>query len=172
MPIKIFKDICSGKNFDRPAYKEMILELKDGDILFINSLDRLGRNYGEIQQEWAKITKEKGVNIRVLDMPILNTGENKDSLQTLVSDIVLQILAFVAENERTNIRARQAAGIACAKQKGVKFGRPRVVLPEGFLEAVEQYKKGVINMKDVLVKYRISRSTFYRKVTNDRAAID
>jgi len=164
----IYKDICSGKDFERPAYKKMVEELEEGDVLYISSLDRLGRNYTEIQDEWAKITKEKKAEIRVIDMPILNTGENKDMLQTLISDIVLQILAFVAENERKNIRARQAEGIACAKRNGVKFGRPRTVLPEDFQELVRLYKSGEMSMEEVLVKCGISRSTYYRKISGCR----
>ena len=164
----IYKDICNGKDFERPAYKKMMEELAEGDVLYISSLDRLGRNYTEIQEEWSRITKEKKAGIRVLDMPILDTGDDKDVLQMLISDIVLQILAFVAENERKNIRARQAEGIAVAKKNGVRFGRPQTVLPKDFQDMVRAYKNGDISMKEVLVKCGISRSTYYRKISGCR----
>lgn len=120
----IFLDKQSGKDFNRPQYKKLLRKLKKGDLLYVKSIDRLGRNYEEIQQQWRLLTKEKGVDIVVLDMPLLDTRRGKDLMGTFLSDIVLQVLSFVAENERTNIRQRQAEGIAAAKAKGVKFGRP------------------------------------------------
>ena len=125
----IFLDKQSGKDFNRPQYKKLLRKLKKGDSLYVKSIDRLGRNYEEIQQQWRLLTKEKGVDIVVLDMPLLDTRRGKDLMGTFLSDIVLQILSFVAENERTNIRQRQAEGIAAAKAKGVKFGRPPKPLP-------------------------------------------
>ena len=130
----IFLDKQSGKDFNRPQYKKLLRKLKKGDLLYVKSIDRLGRNYEEIQQQWRLLTKEKGVDIVVLDMPLLDTRRGKDLIGTFLSDIVLQVLSFVAEKERTNIRQRQAEGIAAAKAKGVKFGRPLKPLPHNFHE--------------------------------------
>ena len=126
----IFMDKQSGKDFDRPQYKKLIRRLKPDDLLYVKSIDRLGRNYKEIQDQWRVLTKEKGVDIVVLDMPILDTRRGKDLMGTFLSDIVLQVLSFVAESERSSIRQRQAEGIAAAKAKGVRFGRPAKPLPE------------------------------------------
>lgn len=123
----IFVDKQSGKDFNRPHYRKMLRKLKRGDLLYIKSIDRLGRNYEEIQEQWRFLTKEKGVDLYVIDMPLLDTRWGKDLVGTFVSDIVLQVLSFVAENERTNIRQRQAEGIAAAKAKGVRFGRPHAL---------------------------------------------
>lgn len=131
----IFLDKLSGKNFDRPQYKRLIRKLKKDDLLYIKSIDRLGRNYEEILHQWRYMTKEKKIDIVVLDMPLLDTRRGKDLMGTFLSDIVLQILSYVAENERVNIRQRQAEGIAAAKKRGVKFGRPISPVPENF-EAV------------------------------------
>ena len=130
----IFVDKQSGKDFNRPHYRKMLRKLKRGDLLYIKSIDRLGRNYEEIQEQWRFLTKEKGVDLYVIDMPLLDTRWGKDLVGTFVSDIVLQVLSFVAENERTNIRQRQAEGIAAAKAKGVRFGRPPRSLPYNFHE--------------------------------------
>ena len=130
----IYIDKQSGKDFNRPQYKKMLRKLKKDDLLYIKSIDRLGRNYEEILQQWRVLTKEKGIDIVVLDMPLLDTRRGKDLMGTFLSDIVLQVLSFVAENERTNIRQRQAEGIAAAKAKGIKFGRPPLPLPENFYE--------------------------------------
>ena len=119
----LFIDKQSGKDFERPQYKKMVRKLKKDDLLYIKSIDRLGRNYSEILEQWRILTKEKGIDIVVLDMPLLDTRRGKDLMGTFLSDIVLQVLSFVAENERTNIRQRQAEGIAAAKAKGVRFGR-------------------------------------------------
>ena len=125
IPIKnIYMDKQSGKDFNRPNYKRLIKKLRNGDILYIKSIDRLGRNYEEIQNQWRIITKEIGADVVVLDMPLLDTRRDKNLLGTFISDIVLQLLSFVAENERINIRQRQTEGIAAAKKRGVKFGRP------------------------------------------------
>ena len=131
----IFFDRQSGKDFDRPQYKKLLRKLKKDDVLYIKSIDRLGRNYQEVQNQWRVLTKEKGVDIVVIDMPLLDTRRGKDLVGTFLSDIVLQVLSFVAENERTTIRQRQAEGIAAAKLRGVRFGRPQVVLPENFADA-------------------------------------
>lgn len=136
----IFMDKQSGKDFDRPAYKRLLRKLKKDDLLCIKSIDRLGRNYEEIQNQWRVLTKDKGVDIVVLDMPLLDTRRGKDLVGTFLSDIVLQVLSFVAENERVNIRQRQAEGIAAAKARGVRFGRPPKPLPEGFHHAYQRWK--------------------------------
>ncbi|MBQ7922996.1 MAG: recombinase family protein [Clostridia bacterium] len=140
----IFLDKQSGKDFARPQYRKLLRKLKKDDLLFIKSIDRLGRNYEEIQQQWRMLTKEKGIDIVVLDMPLLDTRRGKDLMGTFLSDIVLQVLSFVAENERTNIRQRQAEGIAAAKIRGVKFGRPPKPLPDGFQSAFRRWKCGEI----------------------------
>lgn len=140
----IFLDKQSGKDFDRPQYRKLLRKLKRDDLLYIKSIDRLGRNYEEILQQWRLLTKDKGIDIVVLDMPLLDTRRGKDLMGTFLSDIVLQVLSFVAENERTNIRQRQAEGIAAAKARGVKFGRPPKPLPEGFHDAYQRWKRGEI----------------------------
>ena len=136
----IFLDKQSGKDFNRPQYKKLLRKLKKDDLLYIKSIDRLGRNYEEIQNQWRVLTKEKGIDIVVLDMPLLDTRRGKDLMGTFLSDIVLQVLSFVAENERTNIRQRQAEGIAAAKAKGVKFGRPPLPLPDNFYEVHKAWR--------------------------------
>ena len=128
----IFMDKQSGKNFERPQYQKMVCRLQKDDLIYIKSIDRLGRNYGEILEQWRILTKERGVDIVVLDMPLLDTRRGKDLMGTFLSDIVLQVLSFVAENERENIRKRQAEGIAAAKARGIRFGRPPRPLPANF----------------------------------------
>ena len=140
----IYLDKQSGKDFNRPQYKKLLRKLKKDDLLYIKSIDRLGRNYEEILEQWRLLTKEKGVDIVVLDMPLLDTRRGKDLMGTFLSDIVLQVLSFVAENERTTIRQRQAEGIAAAKAKGVKFGRPPKPLPENFHNTYQRWKQGEI----------------------------
>ena len=135
----IYMDKQSGKDFDRPQYKRLVKKLREGDILFIKSIDRLGRNYEEILHQWRIITKEKRTDIVVLDMPLLDTRRDKNLLGTFISDIVLQLLSFVSENERINIRQRQAEGIAAAKKRGVKFARPIKEMPEDFAEIIEKW---------------------------------
>lgn len=135
----IFCDKQSGKDFDRPAYLALLDKVQPGDIIMFKSVDRLGRNYEEIQTQWRFITKEKEVDIKVLDMPLLDTTVGKDFLGTFVSDLVLQILSFAAEQERSFIRQRQSEGIAAAKAKGVKFGRPKKPLPTNFEKLYERY---------------------------------
>ena len=137
----IFMDKQSGKDFNRPQYRKLLRKLKKDDLLYIKSIDRLGRNYEEILQQWRYLTKDKGIDIVVLDMPLLDTRRGKDLMGTFLSDIVLQVLSFVAENERTNIRQRQAEGIAAAKARGVRFGRPEKEIPDDFEEIVAAWEQ-------------------------------
>ncbi len=160
---KLFIDKLSGKDFNRPGYKKLLKKLKKGDTLYILSIDRLGRNYEEIQKQWRLLTKDIGIDICVLDMPLLDTRNGKDLMGTFIADLTLQILSFVAQNERESIKKRQAEGIAAAKQKGVKFGRPENPLPKDFENAVKKYEAGYITIEDALFKCNMSRSTFYRR---------
>lgn len=159
----IYYDYQSGKNFDRPGYKKMLKKLKTGDVLIIKSIDRLGRNYEEIQRQWRLLTKEKGVDIVVLDMPLLDTRRGKDLMGTFLSDIVLQVLSFVAENERTSIRQRQAEGIAAAKAKGVQFGRPPTPLPANFAEVHKAWRSRKMTLKQAANACEMPVGTFYGK---------
>jgi len=161
----IFIDKQSGKNFDRPAYKTLTSKLKNNDLLYIKSIDRLGRNYEEIQNQWRILTKEKGIDIIVIDMPLLDTRLNKDLMGTFIADLVLQILSFVAQNERDNIRQRQTEGIAAAKTKGIKFGRPNKPLPSNFAELVKNWNNNQLCKSEILKKCCMSESTFYRRKT-------
>lgn len=136
----VYMDKLSGKDFERPQYKRMVRRMKEDDLLYVKSIDRLGRNYSEIIEQWRILTKEKKVDIVVLDMPLLDTRRGKDLMGTFLSDIVLQVLSFVAENERSNIKQRQAEGIAAAKIKGVRFGRPPIPLPDEFYMVYERWK--------------------------------
>ncbi|MCO7122545.1 recombinase family protein [Ihubacter massiliensis] len=156
----IFMDKQSGKDFERPQYEKMLRRLKKDDLLYIKSIDRLGRNYSEILEQWRILTKKKRVDIVVLDMPLLDTRRGKDLMGTFLSDIVLQILSFVAENERHNIRQRQAEGIAAAKARGVKFGRPPQALPENFHQIYQQWKKGIITCSAAAKACGMPISTF------------
>jgi len=159
----IYLDKQSGKDFNRPQYKKMLRKMKKDDLLYIKSIDRLGRNYEEIQQQWRLLTKEKGIDIVVLDMPLLDTRRGKDLMGTFLSDIVLQVLSFVAENERTNIKQRQAEGIAAAKAKGIRFGRPPSPLPENFHEVYQQWKSGKITGLAAAKACNLPMSTFRYK---------
>lgn len=159
----VFRDKQSGKDFERPQYKRMLKVLKSGDTLYILSIDRLGRNYGEIQNQWRILTKKIGIDICVLDMPLLDTRQGKDLMGTFIADLVLQILSFAAQNERENIKKRQADGIAAAKTRGVKFGRPDISAPYDFADIVNRWEKGTITLKKVLKICGMSRSTFYRR---------
>lgn len=168
----IFMDKQSGKDFDRPAYKRLLRKLKKDDLLYIKSIDRLGRNYLEIQEQWRAITKDKGVDIVVLDMPLLDTRRGKDLVGTFLADIVLQVLSFVAENERVNIRQRQAEGIAAAKARGVRFGRPPRPLPENFHSAYQRWKSGKITGTAAAQECGMPLSTFrYRAEIYEKSAI-
>lgn len=160
---KIFIDKQSGKDFDRPAYKRLIRRLKQGDVLYIKSIDRLGRNYKEIIEQWRLLTKEKGIDVVVIDMPLLDTRRGKDLMGTFLSDIVLQVLSFVAENERCSIRQRQAEGIKAAKVRGVKFGRPLIPVPDNFFEIHKQWREKNITLKEAAKACNMAVGTFYSK---------
>lgn len=159
----IYVDKQSGKDFNRPQYKKMLRKLKKDDLLYIKSIDRLGRNYEEILQQWRILTKEKGVDIVVLDMPLLDTRRGKDLMGTFLSDIVLQVLSFVAENERTNIKQRHAEGIAAAKAQGIKFGRPPLPLPDNFYEVHKAWRSNKITLKQAAEACNMPVGTFYGK---------
>lgn len=159
----IFMDKMSGKDFQRPQYQAMLKKLRSGDQLYITSIDRLGRNYEEILEQWRIITKEKRVDIIVLDMPLLDTRRDKNLLGTFIADLVLQVLSFAAQNERENIRSRQAQGIAAAKQRGVRFGREVKPLPDNFLENCALWRNGRISGLEAARRCRMPQSTFYRK---------
>ena len=159
----IYVDKQSGKDFNRPQYKKMLRKLKKDDLLYIKSIDRLGRNYEEILQQWRILTKEKGVDIVVLDMPLLDTRRGKDLMGTFLSDIVLQVLSFVAENERTNIKQRQAEGIAAAKAQGIKFGRPPLPLPDNFYEIHKAWRSKKITLKQAAEACNMPVGAFYGK---------
>lgn len=165
-PRNIFTDKKSGKDFNRPAFTKMLQTLHAGDLPYITSIDRLGRNYGEILEQWRTLTKHIGVDICVIDMPMLDTRTGKDLMGTFIADLVLQILSFVAENERENIRSRQAQGIKAAQERGVKFGRPEIALPHDFSEIVKAWKEHQISFSEVLARCGMSQSTFYRKLHN------
>jgi DNA invertase Pin-like site-specific DNA recombinase len=157
----IFMDKQSGKDFERPQYKKMVEKLKKDDLLYIKSIDRLGRNYEEILEQWRILTKDKGIDIVVLDMPLLDTRRGKYLMGTFLSDIVLQVLSFVAENERANIRQRQAEGIAAAKARGVRFGRAPLPLPENFHVVYQMWQEGKLSGVNAAKECGMSKSTFY-----------
>ena len=159
----IFMDKQSGKDFNRPQYKRLVRKLKKDDLLYIKSIDRLGRNYAEILEQWRLLTQTKGADIVVLDMPLLDTRRGKDLMGTFLSDIVLQVLSFVAENERTNIRQRQAEGIAAAKARGVKFGRPPRPLPHNFYDVHKAWRDKKITLKEAAEACNLPVGTFYGK---------
>ena len=159
----IFMDKQSGKDFVRPQYRRLVRRLKKDDLLYVKSIDRLGRNYTEILEQWRILTKEKGADIVVLDMPLLDTRRGKDLMGTFLSDIVLQVLSFVAENERSNIRQRQAEGIAAAKARGVRFGRPPLPLPENFQEVYRAWRGKQITLKQAAQACQMPEGTFYAK---------
>ncbi len=166
----LYIDKQSGKDFQRPQYQRMLQRLKKDDLLCIKSIDRLGRNYGEILGQWRLLTKEKGVDILVLDMPLLDTRSGKDLMGTFLSDIVLQVLSFVAENERENIHQRQAEGIEAARERGVRFGRPSVPIPEGFPGIIAEWETGGLSLAEALHQTGLSNRTFYRRLREYRAA--
>jgi len=166
---QIYIDKQSGKNFERPQYKALIKKLKPGDLLYVLSIDRLGRNYEEIQNQWRILTKEKGVDICVIDMPLLDTRLHKDLMGTFISDLVLQILSFVAQSERDNIKKRQAQGIAAARARGVRFGRPIKKPPENFAALVRQWERGKLPFTDVLEQTGLKEATFYNRLREHRA---
>ena len=160
----IYIDKQSGKNFQRPEYMKMMSIVKEGDLIIVKSIDRLGRNYQEIMEQWGIITKEKKVDIRILDMPLLDTTKTKDLLGTFISDVVLQLLSFVAENERDNIRQRQAEGIAAAKARGVRFGKPMIPMPDNFPELYKQWEADVLTINELASLCNMGRSTMYKRI--------
>lgn len=164
----IYMDKQSGKDFNRPQYKKLVKRLKQGDLLFILSIDRLGRNYEEIQQQWRVLTKDIGIDICVIDMPLLDTRNGKDLMGTFIADLVLQILSFVAQNERENIRKRQEQGISAAKARGVQFGRPALAVPENFGGLVKQWEHKRIPLHSILEQCSMSKATFYRRLREYR----
>lgn len=165
----IFTDKQSGKNFERPAYRLLTNRIAPGDLLYIKSIDRLGRNYDEIQNQWRVLTKERGIDIAVIDMPLLDTRNGKDLMGTFIADLVLQILSFVAHSERDNIKKRQAEGIAAAKARGVVFGRPIIKSPEEFASIVKQWEHGKLMLSEVLENTGLKEATFYRRLREYRA---
>ncbi|RHV91076.1 recombinase family protein [Lachnospiraceae bacterium OF09-33XD] len=168
----IFVDKQSGKDFDRLSYKKLMKKLKAGDLLYVLSIDRLGRNYKEIQEQWRLLAQEKEIDICVLDMPLLDTRNGKDLMGTFIADLVLQIMSFVAQSERENIKKRQAEGIAVAKAKGVKFGRPEKAVPEDFVKLIRIWEQKKISFSEVLKRCDISESTFYRRLREYRLLRD
>lgn len=166
----IYMDKQSGKDFERPQYRCLVRRMKKNDLLYIKSLDRLGRNYEEIQNQWRILTKEKGVDICVIEMPLLDTRRGRDLVGTFLSDIVLQVLSFVAENERANIRQRQAEGIAAAKARGVRFGRPSTPLPPNFLDVYQRWRAKKISVNQAAAECRMPRSTFFYRAKMYEAA--
>ena len=161
---RIYMDKLSGKDFNRPQYKKLLRKLRVGDVLVVKSIDRLGRNYVEILEQWRVVTKEKQADIVVLDMPLLDTRRNRDLTGTLIADIVLQLLSYVAQAERENIRQRQAEGIAAAKARGVRFGRPWKPVPEEFYVLKEDWLQRRISSREAAVRLSIAQDTFLRWV--------
>jgi len=162
-PENVYTDKQSGKDFHRPAYQSLLKKLKHGDLLYVLSIDRLGRNYEDIQSQWRILTKEKGVDVVVVDMPLLDTRIHKDLMGTFIADLVLQILSFVAHSERDCIKNRQAEGIKAAKARGVRFGRPVKKSPDNLGEVVKRWELGKMKTKDALKLLNLSESTFYRR---------
>lgn len=159
----IYIDKQSGKDFDRPKYKMLLKKLKPTDLLYILSIDRLGRNYEEIQQQWRVLTKDIGIDICVIDMPLLDTRGGKDLMGTFIADLVLQILSFVAQSERENIKKRQSEGIAAAKARGVKFGRPEREIPPNFNEVYSLWDSKIITIREAAHRCGMPPGTFYGK---------
>lgn len=159
----IYVDKQSGKDFNRPQYQKLLRKIGEDSVIYIKSIDRLGRNYTEIQEQWRIITKEKKADIVVLDMPLLDTRRGKDLMGTFLSDIVLALLSYVADNERVNIRQRQAEGIAAAKAKGIRFGRPPLPLPDNFYTVYDEWKAKKISLTEASKKCGLPKGTFYSK---------
>lgn len=159
----IYMDKQSGKDFERTQYKRLLRKLNENSVLYIKSIDRLGRNYGELNEQWRIITKEKKADIVVIDMPLLDTRREKNLLGTFISDVVLALLSYVAENERTNIKQRQAEGIAAAKARGVKFGRPPLPIPENFYKMHKDWRAGKITIEEAAKACNMCPKTFYSK---------
>ncbi len=167
----VFIDKLSGKDFNRPQYKKLLRKLKPDDLIYIKSIDRLGRNYSEILEQWKFITKDKGADIFVVDMPLLDTRREKGLLGTFISDLVLTLLSYVAENERNIIHARQAEGIAAAKARGVRFGRHPYPLPENFIEIYIKWEKKELSVSEAAKRCGMARTTFYEKARKIDASI-
>lgn len=161
---RIYLDKQSGKDFNRPAYKRLLRTLRPGDVLAVQSIDRLGRNYEEILEQWRLLTKKKGVAMVVLDMPLLDTRNTRDLTGTLIADIVLQLLSYVAQKERESIRQRQAEGIAAAKERGVRFGRPEKEIPSRFFLLYDDWKKGEISGREAARQLGVTHQTFFKWV--------
>jgi len=161
---QVFVDKQSGRDFNRPAWKALVRNLKKGDLLYVCSIDRLGRNYEDIQNWWRVLTKEKGVDIVVLDMPLLDTRKGRDLLGTLIAYLVLNLLSYVAQNERETIRKRQSEGIASAKARGVQFGRPAKKPPDNFVDLAKQWKRGKLKTKELMQITGLSETTLYRRL--------
>ena len=159
----IYMDKQSGKDFERTQYKRLLQKLNEKSVLYIKSIDRLGRNYGELNEQWRIITKEKKADIVVIDMTLLDTRREKNLLGTFISDVVLALLSYVAENERTNIKQRQAEGIAAAKARGVKFGRPPLPIPENFYQMHKDWRTGKITIEEAAKACNMCPKTFYSK---------
>lgn len=159
----IYMDKQSGKDFERTQYKRLLRKLNENSVLYIKSIDRLGRNYGELNEQWRIITKEKKADIVVIDMPLLDTRREKNLLGTFISDVVLALLSYVAENERTNIKQRQEEGIAAAKARGVKFGRPPLPIPENFYQMHKDWRAGKITIEEAAKACNMCPKTFYSK---------
>lgn len=160
----IYIDKQSGKDFNRPAYKKLMRKLKSGDVVVTKSIDRLGRNYEEIKEQWRFITKHIGADIIIEDMPLLDTTKTRDLLGNFISDVVLQLLSFVAENERNNIRTRQAEGIAAAKQRGVRFGKPKITMPNDFSTLYYMWETKKISVEEFATLCNVGRSTMYNRI--------
>lgn len=160
----IYIDKKSGKDFERPAYQRLLKKLREGDLVVLKSIDRLGRNYQEVMDQWRIITKEIGADVKVIDMPLLDTTVAKDLLGTFIADLVLQVLSFVSENERANIKQRQAEGIAAAKRRGVKFGRPSKSLPDNFDELFHLWREKKISSEELSMQCNMAMSVIYKKM--------
>jgi len=168
----IFADKASGKDFNRPSYQRLMRKLKPGDVVFVKSIDRLGRNYQEIIEEWRSITQQKGAHIVVLDMPLLDTRNDKGELTSVfITDVVLQLLSYVAQMERDNIKQRQAEGIASAKARGVRFGRPKIERPGIYEKTKHAYEKGSITRREAADRLKVSFTTFDTWMKEDRKAL-
>ena len=167
---RIFTEKLSGKDFNRPAYKTLVEKLRPGDLLCVKSIDRLGRNYEDIQNQWRILTKERGADIAVIDMPLLDTRNGRDLMGTFIADVVLQLLAFVAQNERETIRKRQAEGIAAARARGVRFGRPIKKPSENFPAVVRAWERGNLPFEKALERTGLKEATFYNRLREHRAA--
>ena len=166
---RVYMDKLSGKDFERPSYLALVRKLRPGDLLYVKSIDRLGRNYEDIQNQWRILTKERCVDIAVLDMPLLDTRNGRDLMGTFIADVVLQLLAFVAQNERECIRSRQAEGIAAARARGVRFGRPMTEPPEDFNALVRLWERGTLSIWEALERTGLKEATFYRRLRELRS---